>query len=127
MGEARRRKLIRDGETNVEAHARLAWEGKRCDGCGSPAVSVAMRSGATVEDLVKHAPDLAAALEVAGVRPFMPHKTFGTKPVVIFKTVFACRACQSALERAAAQHPSWVFVDVARPPKPDRQMVVVPK
>lgn len=88
--------------------------------CGSRETVARIRSLASYDEMLKRAPDVLGALQAAaheGGSIVIP-TAYG--PMVCVGDVLACHMCRAAAERAAAQHPSWMLVDIDRGPGPDR-------
>ena len=100
-----RTKLFGGKESAEELHSRLGFR-RRCDACNGPG-RIRIRSFILVDELLEHAPELAAAImESNPDGPFIP--SFDTKHGKLCKIgdVVACAQCQAGAERAAAHPPS---------------------
>jgi hypothetical protein len=103
------------GLTPQEMHAKYAWPGKKCLGCGGPP-AIRIRVLSPVREMAHDVLMLIAASNPAspGTLPVIPTK-FG--PFLKTSDTFACAACAPAAERSAAHLPSWVIVEIERGPQ----------
>lgn len=109
--------------TPLEVHARYAWHGKLCQGCGSASPVIRVRVHVKPEDLE---PALEAEIRlrnaVTGGSYIPLYKTIWGNFVTV-SDIVACRACQPEMERVAARGPSYALVEIDRGPDAIRPTV----
>lgn len=123
-GKIIHRKQFMDGRaTPQEVHSRYAFPlGAKCVGCGGPPLTT-IRSFAEEAEMLKRDPRLKI-LQLADPDKYgsMQLRTKMGKYLRIAE-VYACPQCTPEAERAAARHPSWVFVEIDRGPEQVRLVV----
>lgn len=121
------RKLF-DGESAESVHAKVGFPpGSKCLGCGNPpgVGGITLRSFLSVSDLKKIDPNgfgVVAEMhpdKLAAMIVLMRGASGQPVPHVRISTVYACRMCAPAAEKAAARGPSYAVVDITRGPGPD--------
>ncbi len=115
------------GQTTAEEYhsAALAARGHRCMICGGPPL-ITYRSMATRADLEREAPQYLVAIAESNPHgPYVP--TFPSKhgAMVIISSAHACKPCEKRADHVAAQHPSWMTVEINRGPGADKPIVGV--
>lgn len=120
------RRLFGGTMTAEQYHAAaLAAKGHRCMLCGGPPL-ITYRSMATHADLEREAPQYLVAIKESNPHgPYVP--TFPSKygRMVIISSAHACKLCEKRADHAAAQHPSWMTVEINRGPGADKPVVGV--
>lgn len=113
------RKKFMDGRmTPQEAHSKWGFPvGAKCAHCGAPPL-VSIRSFAEEAEMLKRDPMLKI-LQAAEPEKYQAMQ-LRTKQGMYLRiaVAYACAQCARAAEKAAAKHPSWMFVDVDRGPDP---------
>ncbi len=132
MGQSKKQKIIRRTQlfggvkTAQEIHAEHGFR-ERCLKCKGPP-SIQIRMFMLVDDFVKRAPEMAAAIAASNPDgnsiPCVP-MTFGN--MVKYATVTACRHHQKELEVLAAKAPSYVLVELDYGPGAPKPVIQVPK
>ena len=107
--------------TPKELHAKVAWAGKQCNGCGGKRLTLRVKILAPVGEVVARNDALARLITIddqmlAGLLQACVPTIHG--PYVMVSDAFACRLCQRNLEKAAASStvPSWCIVEFDRGP-----------
>jgi hypothetical protein len=94
----------------------------KCACCGAAPVVQAI-SYATKPDALAHYPDMACLPEsfVQNLSTLLYANGRTQPPVscVRIGQTFSCRECLPVFERALAKSPSWVYVDIIKPPTVD--------
>jgi hypothetical protein len=109
--------------TPQEMHAQYAFSpGDKCGGCGAPPIT-RLTSFAEEAELLKR-DSMLLVLRGADPMKYAAMRTV-TKmgPYLRVACVMACSRCTPEAERAAAKHPSWMFVDVDKGPPPMKVVV----
>jgi len=118
------RKKFLDGRmTPQEAHSKWGFPvGAKCVTCGKPPL-VSIRSFAEEGEMLKRDPMLKIlqAAEPVKYQEMQLRTKQGT--YLRIACVYACAQCASAAEKAAARHPSWMFVDIDRGPLPTKIVI----
>ena len=120
------RKLFGGRMTAEEAHAVGAFPPEaRCQGCGAAKGLYLRAISFAPLDEVRRRDPMVEALMAYDPEKFLTMVTqlrgADGKPVAHLRvaTIYACKPCAPAAERAIAKGPSWIVVDIAKP-KPDR-------
>ncbi len=129
-------KLFGGRETAEDLWRRTVLGGKRCDGCGAPAVLRAITYAPFDEVMRREGPGYLSYLarcagDETGMKvplidldPSGSARGPGEKHVMIGKS-HACSACSPAMEKALAKGPSWVLHHFDRGPGKDRTIFQV--
>ena len=116
------RRFMDGAMTPEEAHCSVVFANDKCGGCGArPRVRVTIF---LPEDEMRKRHqlfDVMATTNPAALRKMTVRTAHGN--YVRVSEAFACKSCQPALEKAAAQAPSYAMVDIFRPP-PDPKIIV---
>ena len=116
-------------------HRKRAWGGRmtvdeawadglppdaKCEGCAAPRKMVRLwiRSYMPLPDFHRVFDPISKMLLMqkhGGNLPIL--ETISGPMVLVSRDIFSCETCSTSAERAAAQHPSWMLVEVRRPPK----------
>jgi hypothetical protein len=111
------------GRTNaMDLHRRLAWGGKKCDGCGAADTAIRIQTFVALNDM-----SMATRMEIEFRISLGQLHTINTAAGRAIRTgiMHACPRCSPALERAAAKGPSYAIVDIDRGPGEDKPVVGV--
>ncbi len=123
-----KRKLFDGRRTAEEEFRRLAFPpGATCAVCSSPKVAIQIVLFAELSELEKRDPGGMAALAATnpqGLHALLVPTRYGVT-FIRLKVAHACDRCKVTAERAAAKHPSWMYVDIKRGPGPDK-IVIAP-
>jgi len=113
------RKKFMDGRmTPQEAHSKWGFPvGAKCEFCGGPPL-ISVRSFAEEGEMLKRDPMLKILqlVEPDKYQSMQLKTKQGT--YLRIACAYACQSCRGAAERAAARHPSWMFVDIDLGPDP---------
>lgn len=122
MGETIHRKKLFGGRmTAQQIHAKYAWHGRKCDGCGAPP-AMRIQVFVALQDMEVKLRE-AMMVEIAMRRVVTKMTVLGTAVRTTF--VHACERCGPAAQRAAARGPSYAMVDLDVGPGPDKPIVGV--
>lgn len=103
--------------TPQEMHSQYAFRpGEVCAGCGRPPLISITSFGEEAEMLKRD--NRLLILRAANPESYAAMRIVTRMgPYLRIGRVLACRECGPALEKAAAKHPSWTFVEIDRGPQ----------
>ena len=107
-----------------EVHIALGVN-KRCEGCGRPGVGH-IRTFWEADEFAKREPLRAMSIAMlhGGNLPVVK-STYGD--LFMVSQITPCANCWREAEKAAADHPDWVYVEISRPHRSNRFSAQVPK
>jgi len=121
-GKVRHIKKFMGGRmTPEEVHSKYAFPpGARCECCKSSKLSVRAITLAPFSDVMSHSKMFGMLDPVTVAQMIVQIKGSDGRPIpyVRIGIVYACKQCVPVLERFLAKLPSWVIVEINRPPKP---------
>lgn len=114
---AKFRKKFMDGNmTPQEAHSKWGFPaGARCAICKRPPL-ISIRTFAEEGEMLKRDPMLKVLRSADPEKYLSMRLQTKSGPYLRISCVYACGQCSPTAEKAAARHPSWMFVDVDRGP-----------
>lgn len=122
MGRKHNRKFMNGEMTPEECHQKYAFaKGTKCAGCGRPPLST-IRVLYPLDELVKRDGNFVGTMLMKDPEAFKKMCVETTEGILVrVSTVYACKSCTPAAERAAAKgSPSWCVVEINRGPGPDK-------
>lgn len=103
--------------TPREMHSQYAFKaGEKCQACGGPPMTSATVFGEEKE-MLRRDPHLWILMKTNPVKYQQMRQVTKMGPYLRVSRTIACTHCTPELERAAARHPSWAFVEWDYGPK----------